>query len=103
MPRHFLKPLLQEAFYLSVLIGIRFAFSILDFIIIFFRTLLNFYYSLSDFAGSILGVTDTLIGIAGSLLLIYYMLLGFAGLIIGFEGFLLGFCYSLLLFYLTLL
>ena len=76
---------LQEAFYLSVLIGIRFAFSILDFIIIFFRTLLNFYYSLLVFTGSILGVTDILTGIAGSLLLIYYVLLGFSGLIIEFT------------------
>ena len=78
-------PLLQEAFYLSVLIGIRFAFSILDFIIIFFRTLLNFYYSLLVFTGSILGVSDILTGIAGSLLLIYYVLLGFSGLIIEFT------------------
>ena len=76
---------LQEAFYLSVLIGIRFAFSILDFIIIFFRTLLNFYYSLLVFTGSILGVSDILTGIAGSLLLIYYVLLGFSGLIIEFT------------------
>ena len=76
---------LQEAFYLSVLIGIRFAFSILDFIIIFFRKLLNFYYSLLVFTGSILGVSDILTGIAGSLLLIYYVLLGFSGLIIEFT------------------
>ena len=76
---------LQEAFYFSVLIGLRFAFSILDFIIIFFRTLLNFYYSLLVFTGSILGVSDILTGIAGSLLLIYYVLLGFSGLIIEFT------------------
>jgi len=50
----------------------------------------------------ILGVADTLIGVAGLLLLIYYVLLGFAGLIIGFADWLFGLRYSLLLFYLTL-
>ena len=41
LPRHFLKPLLQEAFYLSVLIGLRFSFSILGYIIIFFRYIIK--------------------------------------------------------------
>jgi len=77
VPRHFLKPLLQEAFYLSVLIGSMFAFSVLLVIIIFSGSFLDFYYSSLGFSGSILGVTDTLIGIADSLLLIYYALIVF--------------------------
>jgi len=60
-----LKPLLQEAFYLSVLISLSFTFSVLLFIIIFSGMLLGFYYTLLVFAGSILEVSDSLIGIAG--------------------------------------
>ena len=42
LPRHFLKPLLQEAFYLSVLIDLRFIFSIILFIFIFYRFVIRF-------------------------------------------------------------
>ena len=37
MPRHFLKPLLQEAFYLLIIIDLRYGFSISFFVILFFR------------------------------------------------------------------
>ena len=43
LPRNLAKRLLQEAFYLSVLFGLRFAFSVLHFIIIYFRFVIRFY------------------------------------------------------------
>jgi hypothetical protein len=80
------KRLLQEAFYLSVLIGSIFTFSVLLVIIIFSGSLLEFYYSSLGFAGSILGVADMLIGITDSLLLIYYTLIELTDRIMGIAG-----------------